>query len=112
MEKMDNDILLLYPSCGEKKEMKNKNFGGYASIDEYLVAKTLRLEEREKTFATLFEFMFSEEENTFAELSDGFRVMKVTYGEGKILCLQAAKAIETRLGKGNGELVGFTATAA
>ena len=51
--------------------------------------------------------MFSEEENIFAELSDGFRIKKITYGEAKRLALSTGAEIERRLGKGNGEIVGL-----
>lgn len=87
--------------------MKKNNFGGYASIDEYVKAKTLLLEKAEKNFSSLFTFMFSEEENIFAELSDGFRVKTVTYGEAKRQALRSANALANTLGRGNGELVGL-----
>lgn len=60
--------------------MKLENIGGFATLEEFVEDKLSRFEKEEKTFRTLFRYLFEEEENTFLETSDGYRVKKVTYG--------------------------------
>lgn len=61
--------------------MKNHTFGGYPSIDAFVKAKLKRLDGMERSFATLFELMFAERENTLYEKSEDYRIVKITYGE-------------------------------
>lgn len=73
--------------------MSVENLVGFKYFDEYLTDKTERFFNSEKNFRSLFEFMFSEKSNVFAEFSDGFRIKKITYGE----CEQAVYKISARL---------------
>ena len=61
--------------------MKLTNIRGFRTIDEYICKKLEEYTQEEKTFPTLFNYMFSEKENVFSEISDGYRIKKKTYGE-------------------------------
>lgn len=63
--------------------MRLQNIHGFANIDEYVRYKLSLYSKKEKTFETLFEFMFDESDNTMVETTDGYRINKVTYGDFK-----------------------------
>ena len=63
--------------------MKLNNVGGYPSIDAFVSAKLKRFDGMERSFASLFELMFSEKENIFYEKSEGYKVSKTTYGQAQ-----------------------------
>ena len=66
--------------------MKLTNIGSFDNIDRFVSYKIEEYRKREKTLETLFEFMFSESDNIMAEISDGYRIKKVTYGQFKFGC--------------------------
>ena len=57
------------------------NVGNFNNLTDYVSDKIARYTTEEKSLRTLYSYMFSERENTFAEISDGYRVQKITYGE-------------------------------
>ena len=77
--------------------MQLTNIKGHRTIQEYVSAKITEYGKCEKTFATLFEYMFSERENTMAEISDGYRVKKLTYGQFYDNILKLAPALKNEL---------------
>ena len=78
--------------------MKPNNLAGYSNITQYVKAKLENYSRYEKSFANLFEFMFSEKDNVMAEMTDGFRIKQVTYGQSKdnILALRPVLASALR----------------
>ena len=77
--------------------MKLKNVGGFDSIDRFVSYKIEQYSKREKTLETLFEFMFSESDNVMAEITDGYRIKKVTYGQFKSDILESAPSLASAL---------------
>lgn len=77
--------------------MQLTNIRGHRTINEYVSWKLNEYGKCEKTFATLFEYMFSERENTMAEISDGYRIRKVSYGEFFDNILKLAPAVKDEL---------------
>ena len=63
--------------------MKLDNIRGFKSIDEYVKHKLSKYEKEEKSFDVLFRYMFDEKDNIMAEISDGYRIKKITYGSFK-----------------------------
>jgi len=61
--------------------MRLTNVGCFDNINDYVKDKIERYSASERSFESLFEFMFSERDNVMAESSDGYRVRKQTYGE-------------------------------
>ena len=55
--------------------------GGYGSINAFVESKLRRFSQRERSFRTMFDLMFSESENVMYERSEGYRIKKTTYGE-------------------------------
>ncbi len=77
--------------------MKLNNISGFANINQYVNHKLQNFEKQSKTFATLFEFMFSESENVMAETSNGYKITKVTYGECKNQILRIVPNLKNAL---------------
>lgn len=61
--------------------MKISNIAGCKSINEYISYKLGLFSESDKSMESLFELMFSEKENVFAEITDGYKISKTTYNE-------------------------------
>ena len=59
------------------------NVAGFRDIHEYVHHKLEQYKNESKTCETLFRFMFSENENVMAELSESYRIKKISYGECK-----------------------------
>ena len=88
--------------------MRLQNIRGFRNIDEYVRDKIQRYDAQEKNFENLFFYMFSERENVMAEVSDGYRIKKLTYGEcaDKIVAVSAAFA-RALAGVEKGSIVGL-----
>ena len=78
--------------------MKLNNIANFDNIDDYVEAKLAEYSARDKSFETLFEFMFSEKNNVMAEFSDGYRIRKQTYGEVKERIIRSAPSLNAALG--------------
>ncbi len=88
--------------------MKLKNIAGFHSIDDYARDKLARYDRQEKNFETLFSYMFSERENIMAEISDGYRIKKITYGECADKIVSIVPAVEKMLSVApKGSIVGL-----
>ena len=77
--------------------MRIDNIRGFGSIDEYIRAKLDEYSREEKSFETLFKYMFSETDNVMVETSDGYRIKKVTYGEFKANIIAKALSVAEAL---------------
>ena len=77
--------------------MKLTNIGGFDTIDRFVTYKIEEYRKREKTLDVLFEFMFSEQDNVMAEITDGYRIKKVTYGQFKANILASAPTLAALL---------------
>ena len=87
---------------------KLDNIAGFPTLQDYAVAKLERYEKQEKNFSTLFEMMFSEQENIMAEITDGYRIKKQTYGQFRQWILEVAPAVRQALGEpANDSIVGI-----
>ena len=73
--------------------MKLTNVGSFDNIFDFVKHKIGIYQNREKTMETLFELMFSESENTMAEISDGYRIRKFSYGQIKSEISAAASTL-------------------
>ena len=63
--------------------MRLKNIGDARSVNEYVKKKLERFDAMGASFESLFELMFSEENNIISETYYGLKVVKKTYGECK-----------------------------
>ena len=77
--------------------MRLTNIHGFATIDEYVKYKVEKFAPLEKSFENLFDQMFDETDNVFAETSDGYRVKKITYGQMKERILSVAPTLKDQL---------------
>lgn len=77
--------------------MKLNNIGGFDTIDHFIEHKIEEYRKQDKTLETLFEFMFSEENNIMAEVTDGYRIKRVTYGQFKANILAAVPTLAEHL---------------
>ncbi|MBQ7474476.1 MAG: non-ribosomal peptide synthetase [Clostridia bacterium] len=81
--------------------------GGYKTINAYVNAKLARFASSPKTFATMFDLMFSERENIMYEASEGYRIKKTTYGESRDRILVMAGALRAALPGREGGVIGL-----
>ena len=77
--------------------MSHNDFGGYRTINAFVKAKLHRFENTEHSFRALFELMFSEKENILYERSEGYRIIRTSYGEAERELLLRAAALRERL---------------
>ena len=63
--------------------MKNPTIAGFSRINDYVKDKLRRFESMEPGFASLFELMFSERDNVLYEVSEGYKIVRTTYGEAR-----------------------------
>ena len=77
--------------------MKLENIGGFSKLEDFVQDKLSRYEKEEKTFRTLFRYLFEQEENTFIETSDGYRVKKETYGAYRARILSRVSPLKDAL---------------
>ncbi|MBO4879811.1 MAG: AMP-binding protein [Clostridia bacterium] len=77
--------------------MRNNTIGGFPNIDAFVTSKQERFSASRKDFGALFGFMFSEEENIMFEASEGYRIVKTTYGECRRNIERRAAKLASRL---------------
>lgn len=73
------------------------NVAGFRDIHEYVHHKLEQYKNESKTCETLFRFMFSESENVMAELSESYRIKRISYGECKRQIFRLAPALSSAL---------------
>ena len=78
--------------------MRLNNIGGFRTINEYVEHKLNKYSACEKTMGALFEYMFSERDNVFAEITDGYKIKKFTYGEFRDSILAVAPSVKAAIG--------------
>ena len=61
--------------------MKLTNIGNCNSIDEFVNYKLNMFNNTAKDFEHIFDFMFTEPDNVMAERTDGYRIIRTTYGQ-------------------------------
>lgn len=88
--------------------MKLNNVHGFDGIDSYVRYKIEKYSKEEKNFESLFDFMFDETDNVMAEISDGYRITKITYGEYKQNIVNIIPTVAKLLSDiPRGEMIGF-----
>ena len=61
--------------------MIKQTLGGYKNLNSFVDGKLSAFEKSKKDFGALFELMFSEKNNVMYEKSEGYRIIKTTYGQ-------------------------------
>ena len=79
--------------------MRHNDFGGCRTINGFVKAKLHRFENTEHSFRALFELMFAEKENLLYERSEGYRILRTSYGEAEREILLRAATLKTLLPK-------------
>ena len=79
--------------------MRHNDFGGCRTINSFVKAKLHRFENTEHSFRALFELMFAEKENILYERSEGYRILRTSYGEAEREILLRAATLKTLLPK-------------
>lgn len=77
--------------------MAELGLGSYKNINAFVEAKLKAYSETDKGFSSLFEMCFSEKSNVMYERSEGYRIIKTTYGEAYNGVLKTASALSARL---------------
>lgn len=76
--------------------MRELGIGEASNINQYVEQKLQKLNSEDKSFETLFRYMFSERENVLYERSCGYRIESTTYGEAYDCILKTADLISRR----------------
>ncbi|MBQ7408230.1 MAG: AMP-binding protein [Clostridia bacterium] len=88
--------------------MKLNNIAGFKTIDQFVNYKIQLYTNSDKSLRSLFELMFSEKENVMAERSDGYKIIKTTYGECYAQTLKVISATAKLLnGAEQNEIIGL-----
>ncbi len=77
--------------------MKNPTLAGFSRVNDYVKDKLRRFESMEPGFASLFELMFSERDNVLYEVSEGYRIVRTTYGEAREAAIGKSAALSALL---------------
>ncbi len=77
--------------------MKNPTIAGFSRVNDYVKDKLRRFESMEPDFASLFELMFSERDNVLYEVSEGYRIVRTTYGEAREAAIGKSAALSALL---------------
>lgn len=88
--------------------MKVLGIGNCKTIEQFVDQQMTALKQREQTFESVYEIMFSQRDNIMFETTDGNKIYKITYGEVyESINKTAYSLIEKIQGIGNGTLVGI-----
>ena len=88
--------------------MKALGIGGCKTIEQFVDMQITALKQREQTFESVYEVMFSHRENVMFETTDGNKIYKFTYGEiYENINKTAYSLIDKVQGIGNGTIVGI-----
>lgn len=77
--------------------MKDRGLGGHTFVKAYVADKLRRFDAMDRSFKALFELMFSERENILYERSDGYRIIRTSYGEAREETLRRASVLKREL---------------
>ncbi|MBQ8689114.1 MAG: AMP-binding protein [Clostridia bacterium] len=77
--------------------MQLNNIHGFDNIADYVRWKVGEYSKEEKSFKTLFKYMFSERENIMAEISSGHRIRKISYGDFSDDIISIAPSVAKKL---------------
>ncbi|MBQ9414647.1 MAG: AMP-binding protein [Clostridia bacterium] len=88
--------------------MKDYGLGQSHTIDEFVEEKLRAFQTAGVSFASFFELMFRERENVMYERSEGYRLIKTTYGEAyETICKKTAKAAQVLADIPAGSVIGL-----
>lgn len=77
--------------------MAEKGLGIYKNIDSFVEARITAFGNGDISFSALFDMCFSEADNIMYEKSEGYRIVKTSYGTAKDNTLRLAAALHDRL---------------
>lgn len=88
--------------------MKVLGIGNCKTIDEFVEMQMSALKQKEQTFESVYEIMFSQKENVMFETTDGNKIFKTTYAQVSENITKTAYWLTKNInGIGNGSLVGI-----
>ena len=77
--------------------MRLTNIGGFNTIDEFVNYKLKMLTDSDRQFKDIFEIMFTDLDNIFAEKTDGYRIIKTTYGQCRDEIIRISSSVSSIL---------------
>lgn len=77
--------------------LKLSGLSNYKNLYDLILTKLCLYGKNSSSFSTLFDLMFSEEENIIAESLNGYKIIEVRYGESKENALKLAQSLEVLL---------------
>lgn len=78
--------------------MKINGIGNFSKLTDYVQNKVNTFMQGEKTCKQLYEYVFQQRENVFAELSNGYKITKITYGQCYEQIQRLSLSLQSKLG--------------
>ncbi len=78
--------------------MKINGIGNFTKLNDFVQHKVESFMQGEKSCKQLYAYMFQQRENVFAELSNGYRITKLTYGQCQDQIGRIALSLNSALG--------------
>lgn len=78
---------------GTVNAVRADTLNGHIFVNAYVAEKLKGFAASDRSFRALFELMFSERSNVIYERSEGYRIVKTTYGEAREAVLRRAAAL-------------------
>ena len=88
--------------------METLGLGNFKDIDSFVEDKLKKLDAAPVGFESLFELMFCEKDNLMYEKSEGYRIVKTTYGEAYDEIKRYAATVKSTLSLDEGSVVGLS----
>ncbi len=85
---------------------KAQGIAGFKNGEDFIDYRMQCLKNSDRSMSALYEIMFSEKDNIMFEESDGFRIIKTTYGEVKERADKMSGNIRKAIGEKQGSIVG------
>lgn len=77
--------------------MKLTNIGGFKTIQDFVNYKLGKLTDSDRKFKDIFEIMYENSDNIFAERTDGYRIIKTTYGQCRDEIIRLSSVVASTL---------------
>ena len=77
--------------------MKINGIGNFTKLNDYVQHKVNSFMQGEKNCKQLYEYVFQQKENVFAEFSNGYKITKLTYGQCHQQIQRLALSLQSQL---------------
>ncbi|MBQ7907504.1 MAG: non-ribosomal peptide synthetase [Clostridia bacterium] len=87
--------------------MEIKGIGTCKTMEQFVKLQMSKLKEKEQTFKSVYEIMFSMGDNVMFETTDGNKIFEITYSQVAVNVEKTAYSLKNQIDAPNGALVGM-----